>query len=144
DLRFARVIFYFENGGHLAFEDMRLFGYADSPPDPDAYIREHGLGPDPLDPRFGRRDFRRLLRKRRGAIKPLLLAQNVIAGIGNLYADEILFRSSIHPRRSVERLSADEVKALFVNMRRLLSEVIAFKTGEKDYPARFLLPHREE
>ena len=144
DLRFARVIFGFENGGHLVFEDMRLFGYAELSADPDTYVREHGLGPDPLDPKFGLRDFRRLLAKRRGAIKALLLSQNVIAGVGNLYADEMLFRSSIDPRRTVDRLTDAEVKAIFGNMRRLLTEVIAFKARDKDYPARFLLPHREE
>src|SRR5437773_9881723 len=72
--RFARVIFDFDNGAHLAFEDMRLFGVVDLTDSPDHYIREHGLGPDPLDPAVTLRDFRRLRHKRRGRARALLLS----------------------------------------------------------------------
>src|ERR1043165_5533701 len=82
--RFARVIFDFDNGAHLAFEDMRLFGVVDTIPDPDAYIAQHALGPDPLSLRLN--EFRRLLAPRRGAVKSTLMSQDVIAGIGNLSA----------------------------------------------------------
>src|ERR1700682_4033597 len=58
--RFARVIFDFENGWHLAFEDMRLFGVVDLTPAPDDYIARQELGPDPLDAKFRLADFRRL------------------------------------------------------------------------------------
>ncbi|MEA2326052.1 MAG: formamidopyrimidine-DNA glycosylase, partial [Thermoanaerobaculia bacterium] len=142
--RFARVILDFRNGAHLAFEDMRLFGFAELLSDPDEYIRDHELGPDPLDPRFGLRDFRRLLEKRRGAIKAVLLSQNVIAGVGNLYADETLFRSGVDPRRPADRLSAAEIKAVFADMRKVLRDTIDLKVRGGTYPARFLLPHREK
>ncbi len=140
--RFARVIFDFENGGHLAFEDMRLFGVVDLTTSPDDFIRQRGLGPDPLELHLP--DFRRLLKKRRGRIKALLMAQDVIAGIGNLYADEALFRSSIDPRRPVDRLSEDEVKALFTAIRRVMQQTIEFKSREADDPPRFLIQHRQE
>ena len=142
--RFARVIFDFENGAHLAYEDMRLFGVVDLTTSPDDYIRDHRLGPDPLDPAFTLREFRKLLHKRRGRIKALLMSQEVIAGIGNLYADEALYRSSIDPRRPIDRLSEGEVKALFAAIRRVLRETIAFKAREGDYPCRFLIQHRQE
>ena len=142
--RFARVIFDFDGGGRLAFEDMRLFGVVDLTKSPDHYIREHALGPDPLDPGFNLREFRKLLQKRRGRIKALLLSQNVIAGIGNLYADEALYRSSIDPRRTIDRLSDGEIKALFIAIRGVLREAVAFKALGHDYPARFLVSHREE
>jgi formamidopyrimidine-DNA glycosylase len=144
DPRFARVIFDFDNGAHLAFEDMRLFGVADLTPDPDAFIAEHHLGPDPLDPKFTLRRFRELIARRRGASKSLLMSQEIIAGIGNLYADETLYQSSIHPRRPVDELSASEVKTVFTDMRRILREVIKRKSRHADYPARYLIPHREE
>src|SRR6266545_4559350 len=140
--RFTRLIFDFENGAHLAYEDMRLFGIVDLTPSPDAYIDEHGLGPDPLDLHL--RAFRKLLHKRRGRIKALLLAQDVIAGIGNLYADEALFRSSIDPRRPVDHLSDAELRTLFANIRGVLRQTIAFKSEGQDYPPRFLVQHREE
>src|SRR5512142_2867850 len=118
DPRFARVIFDFTNGAHLAFEDMRRFGVADLTTSPEAYVEEHGLGPDPLEISLPR--FRQLLENRRGAIKSLLMSQNVIAGIGNLYADEILFQTSIHPRRAADTLSSADVRKIYTAMRRIL------------------------
>ena len=139
--RFARVVFNFAGGAHLAFEDMRLFGVVDLTPDPDEYIREHRLGPDPLDATFTLRTFRKIVQRRRGAIKALLMSQDVIAGVGNLYADETLFLSSIHPRRPVDRLSETEVRSVFTSLRRILREVIARNT---DHLRRYLIHHREE
>jgi len=142
--RFTRLVLDFESGTHLAYEDMRLFGTVDLTPSPEDYIREHRLGPDPLDPKFNLRAFRALLHKRRGRIKALLMSQHAIAGIGNLYADEALFRSSIDPRLLVDQLSGDEVKTLFTNIRRVLQDAIAVKSRGEDYPSRFLIHVREE
>lgn len=135
--RFAKIVFAFDGGGHLAFEDMRLFGLANLVGDPDAFIRERGLGPDPLELDY--RGFAALLDKRRGAIKSLLMSQEIVAGLGNLYVDEILFQTSIHPRRAVDRLHDAEKRALFTNMRRILRTAI-----ERDLPPRSLFHHREE
>ncbi|HXA19150.1 MAG TPA: DNA-formamidopyrimidine glycosylase family protein [Thermoanaerobaculia bacterium] len=142
--RFARVIFDFENGARLAYDDMRLFGVVDVTPDPEAFIAQHRLGPDPLDSAFRLPLFRRIVSGRRGAVKSLLLSQDIIAGMGNLYADEALYRASIHPRRAVDTLSADEVKAIFHCMRAILKEAIAFKSRGGDYPGHYLVQHREE
>ena len=142
--RFARVIFDFENGMHLAYEDARLFGVVDIVRSPGDFIREYGLGPDPLEPTFTLRAFRKILHKRRGRIKALLLSQDIIAGIGNLYADEALFRAAVDPRRTIDRMTRDEVEALYNAIRSVLREAIAFKSRDGDYPARFLVQHREE
>lgn len=144
DPHFARVIFDFQNGTHLAYEDMRLFGVVDLVASPDDFIRQRGLGPDPLDASFRLADFRRLLEKRRGRVKALLLSQDVIAGIGNLYADEALFRASIDPRRKVGRLTSDEAKALFHAIRRVLNETLDFQSRHTEFPGRFLVQHRRE
>ncbi len=140
--RFARVVFDFDNGAHLAFEDMRLFGVADTVDDPQTYIRLHALGPDPLSLDLAR--FRARLDGRRGATKSLLMSQDVIAGIGNLYADETLFQTSVAPRRPVDRLSSAEVKAIFTTMRKILLTTIERKERGDDYPPRYLIHHREE
>lgn len=140
--RFARVIFDFDNGAHLAFEDMRLFGVVDTIPDPNAFIAQHALGPDPLSLRLP--EFRRLLANRRGAVKSTLMSQDVIAGIGNLYADETLFQTSVAPRRPVDRLSSSEVATIFTTMRKILLTVIDLKERDRDYPPRYLIHHREE
>src|ERR1043165_2774029 len=76
--RFARVIFHFDNGAHLAFEDMRLFGVVGLTPTPDAYIAEHSLGIDPLDRAFTLPRFRAITSKRRGAVKALLISQQIL------------------------------------------------------------------
>jgi formamidopyrimidine-DNA glycosylase len=140
--RFARVIFDFDNGAHLAFEDMRLFGLVDLIDDPDAYIAEARLGPDPLDLTF--KQFAALLARRRGAIKSLLMSQEIIAGLGNLYVDETLYQASIHPRRSVDSLSPAETRAVYTVMRRVLREAIARHARGAELPGTALYHHREE
>lgn len=142
--RFARVVFEFEDGARLAYDDMRLFGVVDVTPDPDTFISEHRLGPDPLDPAFRLSVFRDIVAKRRGAVKSLLLSQDIIGGMGNLYVDETLYRASIHPRRPVDKLSDAEVKSIFTCMRAILKEAIAFKSRGGNYPGRWLTQHREE
>jgi formamidopyrimidine-DNA glycosylase len=140
--RFARVVFAFDHGKLLSFEDMRLFGVADLVPDPDAFILDRQLGPDPLSLTAAR--FSSLLERRRGAIKSLLMTQEVIAGLGNLYVDEILYQTSIHPRRPVDRLRAEDARALYTTMRRILREAIARHAREGQLPRNYLFHNREE
>ncbi|MCU1229562.1 MAG: DNA-formamidopyrimidine glycosylase [Acidobacteria bacterium] len=142
--RFARVIFDFDGGAHLAYEDMRLFGGVDLTPLPDDYIREHALGPDPLDASFTLRTFRGIANARRGAVKSVLMSQEIIAGVGNLYADEMLFQASIHPRRAINELSDSEVRTVFTALRRVLREAIARRDRDAELPPRYLFNHREE
>jgi len=144
DPRFARVVFHFDNGEWLAFEDMRLFGVVELVQSPDEYIAEHKLGPDPLDPKFTFPRFAALLERRRGAIKSLLMTQEILAGLGNLYVDETLYQTSIHPRRTVDELSKGEEKAIFTTMRRMLRDVIARHERGAALPSRYLYHHREE
>ena len=142
--RFARVVFEFENGARLAYDDMRLFGVVDVTPDPDTFIAEHHLGPDPLARAFRLPLFRGIVRGHRGAVKSLLMTQEIIAGMGNLYVDETLYRASIHPRRAVDALSDADVKAIYAGLRGVLNEAIAFKSHGGTYPGRWLVQHREE
>ena len=139
--RFAKVVFAFDGGMRLAFEDMRLFGLVDLVDDPDAFIAEKKLGPDPLALTASR--FAKRFEGRRGAIKSLLMSQEIIAGLGNLYVDEILYQSSVHPRRPVDRLRDAEVRALYSAMRRILREAIARHAREAELPKAYLYHHRE-
>ncbi len=140
--RFARVVFTFDNASKLSFEDMRLFGVADLVSDPDAFVRDRKLGPDPLSLTAAR--FATLFEKRRGAVKSLLMTQEVIAGLGNLYVDEILYQTSVHPRRPVDRLRKEEVRTLYTTMRRILREAIARHARESELPRSYLFHNREE
>lgn len=116
--RFARVVFEFDDGSHLAFDDMRLFGVVDLIDDPDTFIAEHRLGRDPLDAKFRAGDFRELIAKRRGGIKALLMSQDFVAGLGNLYVDEILYETGNDPRRSAEKIK--NVDEIFTIMRKIV------------------------
>lgn len=141
--RFAKVIFDFEGGTHLAFEDMRLFGLAALVDDPDAFIAAKGLGADPLAPSFTFAAFESLIERRRGAIKSLLMSQEIIAGLGNLYVDEILYQTAVHPRRPVDRLRPAERRTVYTTMRKILGEAIRRRGREADLPGTYLFHHRE-
>lgn len=120
--RHDRVVFAVP-GGELRFRDMRkLQGItlAEGPGDVGRVLA--GLGPDALG--IGRADFARALGAGRRAVKAALIDQSVIAGLGNLLADEILWRARIHPRRPVRQLGPDDLARLHGQMRRVLGEAV--------------------
>jgi formamidopyrimidine-DNA glycosylase len=83
--------------------------------------RLSSLGPEPLDEGFGVEYLREALGSRRAQIKPLILDQKVVAGIGNIYADEILFDARLHPRRKANTLSGEKWEALYGAIKKNLS-----------------------
>ncbi len=117
-----RVVFDLDNGWRLRFNDMRKFGKMWLVLDPEEVTGQHG--PEPLDEAFTLKQFRELLAGRSGAIKPLLLNQHFLAGVGNIYADESLWYAKIHPQRKVDSLSEAEVAALYRSIRRVLRRAI--------------------
>ena len=120
--RYARAWFDLAGGRRLVFSDLRKFGRI--------WLVESaaevlgGLGPEPLSPEFTPQVLAEGLRRRRVAIKPLLLNQAVVAGLGNIYADEALFLAGIHPLRPAAELTDDEVQRLHAAIRQVLSEAI--------------------
>lgn len=113
-----RVSFELGDGRQLRFHDMRKFGRVYLLRDPQAVLGK--LGPEPLDEGFSASDFAARLRLRRMMLKPLLLDQRFIAGIGNIYADEALFLAGLHPCRRAQTLSATEAEALHEAVRHVL------------------------
>ena len=113
------------------------FGYVHLVSDDElhAHALTRDLGPSPLDPEFTADDLRRLVRRGRGMIKPFLLDQRQVSGIGNAYIHEILFRARIHPRRSIPGLSDAEIDALYASMRDVLGAAIVMGGAyyEKDF-----------
>ncbi len=109
------------DGGTLVYDDARQFGrieYGDPEP-----ARLAGLGPDALH--SGREEFFAALRRHAGRIKPLLLSQSVIAGLGNIYVDEALFAARIHPKARASRLSDRRLQALHEAVVSVLRRAIA-------------------
>lgn len=138
----------FDNGYHLAYENQRLFGHVGLVQDLDAFIAEEGLGPDAMDDSLDQETFSNLMKGRRGGIKSALMDQSLVAGIGNIYADEILFQAKLHPDASVQKLSNEQLRTLYKTTRRVLRVAIDRGAGSEELAARlprtYLLPHREE
>ena len=148
DPEYDRLRLDFSNGYHLAFENQRLFGRVGIVPDADAFIATQKLGPDAMDPSLSRGAFLELMKGRKGAIKSVLMDQALLAGIGNIYSDEILFQARLHPKTLVQRLNDKELSALYRTIRRVLKVAIERGAGSEELvgrlPATYLLPHRKE
>jgi formamidopyrimidine-DNA glycosylase len=121
------VILGLDNRQQVRYRDPRRFGRVLLGQEDE--LRQAGklplLGPEPVDPAFSVRDLHRRLRGRRAPIKALLLDQNLIAGAGNIYADEACFRARIRPDRSAGTLSEKALAKLIAALREVLSEAIA-------------------
>src|SRR5580704_12876289 len=121
DDRHRRALFVLDDGSTLAYRDVRRLGTWTvlSPGELDPYL-DSRLGPEPLEPSFGARELGRRLAGRRAPVKAALLDQRTVAGVGNIYADEALWRARIHPLREAGSLSPSELRALARAIRRAL------------------------
>ncbi len=119
---YARVRFELDDGRWLVFSDTRKFGRMYLVDRPLEVVGD--LGPEPLGSDFTPGRLKEMLAKRRGRIKPLLLNQNFIAGLGNIYADEALWRARIHPLRTAHTLTPDEIEGLHAGIVSVLTEAI--------------------
>lgn len=124
DDKHTRVIINFSNGSKLFFHDLRKFGYMKLASLEEVEKIKSTFGIEPLTPRFTWENFEKALQGRKTALKAVLLNQNCIAGIGNIYADEICFATGILPSRSVEQLSVPEKKALFEACNEVIQKAI--------------------
>jgi formamidopyrimidine-DNA glycosylase len=116
--RWAHLVIQLDGGQQLRFSDMRRFGFAALAVDLAEVTPS--LGPEPLSDDFTLAGFRTALKSRHRAIKALLLDQAFLAGVGNIYADEALFRAQIHPLRPADRLSRAAADRLFAAIRAVL------------------------
>lgn len=138
--RFTRLRIDFPRDAHLAYVDPRRFGRIALADSPSGFVEAHRLGPDALA--LDVAGLRERVAGKRGAIKALLMDQRAIAGIGNIYADEILFQARIHPLRSAGRLDQRQIGRLFRNLRRVLRKAISARADAARMPRSFLLPRR--
>jgi formamidopyrimidine-DNA glycosylase len=119
--RHLRVHFELSGGTDLYFYCQRKFGRVWVVDDLAKVTGE--LGPEPLDEDFAER-FRAIIRRRRGMLKPLLLNQRFVAGLGNIYTDEALFRAGLHPQRRADTLDQDDVERLRRAIQSVLQQAI--------------------
>jgi formamidopyrimidine-DNA glycosylase len=116
--RHEHVVLGFADGSELRFHDTRKFGRVYLTPQAETLLGR--LGPEPLDPSFSVGRLHAMLKSRKRQLKPLLLDQRFIAGLGNIYADEALWESKLHPQRSSEALARKEAAALHAAIQRVL------------------------
>jgi formamidopyrimidine-DNA glycosylase len=121
--QYGHTVFDLDDGRQLRFLDMRKFGRVYLVVDENEVVGS--LGPEPLADDFTFSEFVALIRKRKGALKPLLLNQQFIAGIGNIYADEALFVAGVHPQRKADTLTAEEIERLYQAIRQVLRQALA-------------------
>lgn len=122
----THVIFHFTDGTELRYKDVRQFGTMHLFPKGEEWSAPplHKLGVEPLDESFTPGAFRKLLAGRTTKIKPLLLNQEIVAGIGNIYADEALFLAGIHPAREANSLIRAELDRLHGAIVQTLREAV--------------------
>jgi len=127
---YVRLVLELDNGREIHFRDIRKFGrvglyQADGTP-------FAAFGPEPLDPAFTLRAFRKLIRRRKARLKPLLVDQAFLAGVGNIYADEALWAARLHPLRSAASLHPPDERRLYLELRRVLAEAVARRGSSID------------
>ena len=135
--KFIHVIFYLSNGKELALSDLRKFAKV-TLMDTNALETNSdlkNLGPEPLVKNFTWQKFQgRLLKKPNGKVKQVLMDQTIIAGIGNIYSDEMLWHASIHPLTLVKKIPPEKIKKMYGAMRKILRYSIKIGgDSESDY-----------
>lgn len=113
---------HFGSGRVLIYNDPRRFGFFDAFEKPTDHVLLKHLGPEPFSEEFSSSYLKSKLQNRKGPLKNLLMNQTIVAGIGNIYASEILFRAKIRPTRPAHRVKIDEYETLVLETRKVLQE----------------------
>ena len=128
--RYVRAVFHLSNGHRLVFSDRRRLGLIWLVDDANTVVCK--LGPEPLDESFTPGILGQRLSRHHIPVKAALLDQCIVAGIGNMYADEALFAARIHPLRKTDALSPEEVQTLHNSICRVLGAAIGSKGASVD------------
>jgi formamidopyrimidine-DNA glycosylase len=123
DKQFTRAVLHLDNGTGIHFRDPRKFGKMWLEQDTAAIV--NALGPEPLDIEFTPDTLAEIFKKRSAPVKSVLLDQSLIAGIGNMYADEALFEAKIHPAKPAGKLTKAQVNRLYDAIRLVLRKALA-------------------
>lgn len=138
----TRLCLHFNKGARLAYVCQRMLGTIDWASDVEGYLERKGLGVDAASEELDFDRFRELLGSKRGSIKGALMDQQTIAGLGNVYVDEILFRAGVHPRASVPELSRETLGRIFRAISAVLEEATRARADPNRMPDHFLLHRR--
>jgi formamidopyrimidine-DNA glycosylase len=123
----THVIIEFTDGSKLFYNDFRQFGYLKLVTDKELpHVKElSNFGPEPLEDKFRLEVLESILKRRpKAKLKPFLLDSNMIAGIGNIYSDEIAFYAKVRPLRTLKSLKPQEIKLLFKGIKKILNDAV--------------------
>ncbi|MFH1656729.1 MAG: DNA-formamidopyrimidine glycosylase [Candidatus Nealsonbacteria bacterium] len=126
---YIHLMFFLNNKKMLALSDLRKFAKIELWKTKELKSSENfkKLGPEPLEESFTFDKFKEVLKNRKGKIKQVLLNQEIIVGIGNIYSDEVLWRAKIHPFEDVSKLNNKELKDIYNNIKEVLKKSIELK-----------------
>lgn len=139
--RFARIVFEFATGYNLGFLCPRKFERVGLVSDIDAYLLEKKIGQDGLA--ITRDTLADLVRRKKALIKPVLLDQHVVAGLGNWIVDEVLFQACVHPEQRADTLTDGQMTQLHQAIQLVLETAIRHEATYRDFPNNFLIHVRE-
>jgi formamidopyrimidine-DNA glycosylase len=137
------LLLKFEDGYKLAYRDPRKFGAVYFEDNLEDFLKRKKLGPDPLKGNYSFSNFKEAAEGKKENLKAFLMDQSIIAGIGNIYSDEILFHCGIHPEKPINKLSESKLKDLFNSMKNILKESIKHETAGGKFPDDYLLNYRK-
>ena len=140
--KFTKIWMKTDAGDELAMTNARRLGRIRLRDDPEQEPPIGELGFDPLVGMPSLAEFRRLLAKRRGVLKAVLLDQSFAAGVGNWIADEVLYQARLDPRRRVVDLSSDEQRALHRQLKQIISKAVAVDANKDRFPRGWLFHRR--
>jgi formamidopyrimidine-DNA glycosylase len=139
---YDQLLISFENGYHLSYESQRKLGEVELIDDPAQFAADRDLGPDALE--IDLPAFKKTFAGSRGMAKSMLMDQGKMAGIGNVYADEILFQAGVHPRARFVDLDEEGVERIFGAMKDVFQTAIDRQAVPEDFPESYIIPHRNE
>ena len=137
---YSRLLIHFSNGSHLAYVCMRKLGRVRLIEDVEIFAKAQRLGPDALDSGFDFDAFKKAIGRTKSPLKAALMNQKLLAGVGNIYSDEALFRARIHPRTTAEQLSDRKLRELFLATKEVLQKAIGCEATPGQIGDSYVLP----
>ncbi len=139
-----RILFEFSNRYKLGYDCQRKFGRVALIKNVDEFLKKKKLGIDPLNKQLSFKSFKEILNGKKGSIKSILMNQKIFSGIGNLYSDEILFHSNVHPSSSLINFNEKHLKKVYDSMKNTLKIAVDKKANFDDYPESWLVLFRRD
>ncbi|HVO75186.1 MAG TPA: bifunctional DNA-formamidopyrimidine glycosylase/DNA-(apurinic or apyrimidinic site) lyase [Ignavibacteriaceae bacterium] len=143
-MKHVHLLLTFQNNYKLAYRDPRTFGAIYFEENKEAFLKRKKLGPDPLKGNYSFSSFKKAAEGKKETLKAFLMDQTILAGIGNIYSDEILFDAGIHPEKPVNKLSKSKSKELFSSMKKVLRDSIKYEADASNFPDDYLLNYRKK